>query len=63
MSLKVQDPAVQGRASRDPLSWAGSCEIYTPSDRQAQILAARFGLSNALARRVAWLCFGGGCHD
>ncbi len=61
MILHMQNPGVQARASRDLLgSWSQT--PTTASDRQAQILAARFCLSPWMARDIAELCFGSADH-
>ena len=63
MTTMSQDPALQGRASRDPNFEPGSCALCIPSARRVQTLAAKHHLSPALARQVVWLCFGEGWHD
>jgi len=61
MIADMQNPGVQARASRDLLgSWSHSPS--TASDRQAQLLAARFCLSPWMARDLAELCFGRRAH-
>lgn len=61
--LEMQNPGdgLAG-ASRNQLGgWLHSPS--TPSDWRAQMLASRFCLSPWMARDLAWLCFGEGCHD
>ncbi len=63
MIPEMQNPGVQARASRDLLCVGWSHPLSTVSDWQAQTLVARFGLSPWMARSVAELHFGSGCHD
>ena len=63
MAPHMQNPAVQGGASRNQLGgWLHLSP--TASDRQAQTLSSRFCLSPWMARDMAQLCFGEGhCND
>lgn len=63
MSAQMQNPGVQARASRDLLCGGWSHPLTTASDWQAQMLASRYCLSPWMARDLAELCFGGGCHE
>lgn len=47
----------------DLLCAGWSQQTFTASDLRAQMLAARFCLSPWMARDMAWLCYGEGCHD
>jgi len=61
MIPEMQNPGVQARVSRNQLGgWLHSSS--TASDRQAQLLAARFCLSPWMARDMAELCFGSSAH-
>jgi hypothetical protein len=62
MSLHIQNPGRQPRASRDCFG-GPSLPFYIASGWQAQILASRFCLSPWMARETARLCFGEGCND
>lgn len=62
MEHKKQNPGVQARASRNQLvRWLPN--PLTPSERQAQLLASRFCLSQSLARDMARLCYGETAND
>ncbi len=63
MAAKMQNPGGKAGASLDMRSAKCLEASFTPSDRQAQMLAMRFALSPWIARDVAWLCFGEGCND
>lgn len=60
---KIQNPGWRAAgASRNQLGgWLHS--FPTASDRQAQMLTQRFGLSACLARDVAQLLYGSARHD
>ena len=58
----MQNPAVEGGASRDHLG-SGSHPSTTSSHWREQALASRFGLSPWMAREVSRLCFGESCDD
>lgn len=62
MIADMQNPAgCIGGASRNQLGgWLHSPSIA--SNRQAQLLASRFGLSPWMERDIAELCFGSGAH-
>lgn len=62
MAPQMQNPAVQGGASRNQLGgWLHSPSIAL--ERRAQMLASRFCLSPWMARDLASLCFGERDHD
>ncbi len=62
MSPHVQNPAVQGGASRDLLGgW--SQPLNTAADWRAQLLASRFSLSPSMARQISLQVFGEAGHD
>lgn len=62
MAAHMQNPGVQAGASRDCFG-GPSHHFPTASDWRAQMLASRFCLSPWMARDMARLCFGEGCHD
>ncbi len=62
MTAHMQNPGLAPRASRNQLG--GWLRVsLTARDRQAQLLAGRFLLSQPLARDVAQLCFGEASND
>lgn len=62
MASDMQNPGVQAGASRNQLvGWLHP--FPTVSERQAQMLARRFCLSDSTAQTVARLCFGERRHD
>ena len=62
MSSQMQNPGLAPRASRNQLS--GWLHLpNTQSDWRAQLLASRFGLSQAMAREVSAHCYGEGRRD
>jgi hypothetical protein len=62
MSAQMRNAGVQPGVSRNQL---GGWLPYpsTASDWQAQTLASRFCLSPWMARDLAALCYGEGCHE
>lgn len=62
MKPQMQNPGWQAGASLS-LCRGSLCPSITGSDLQAQMLASRFCLSPWMARDLARLCFGEGCHD
>jgi hypothetical protein len=64
MSAQKGNPAgCNGGVSRDLLCLGWSLHPSTVSDWRAQTLASRFCLSPWMARDLAALCYGEGCHD
>ena len=62
MSLHMQNPAVQGGASRNQLGgWLHPSNTQT--DWRAQLLVSRFRLSSAMAREVSAHFYGEGRDD
>ena len=62
MSLHMQNPAVQGGASRNQLvGWLHS--LNTQTDWQAQLLVSQFRLSSAMAGEVSAHFYGEGRDD
>jgi hypothetical protein len=62
MSLHMQNPAVQGGASRNQLGgWLHPFNRQT--DRRTQLLVSRFSLSPAMARAVSVNFYGEGRDD
>ncbi len=62
MSPNMQNPAVQGGASRNQLvGWSRS--FNTDVDWRAQLLASRFSLSPSMARQISLQVFGEAAHD
>lgn len=60
--ISAKNPGVQAGA----LSVRLESHLPFPStlqDRQAQQLACRFGLRLSMARHIAFLAYGGGCHE
>jgi len=62
MQTKMQNPGGMAGASQGEI---GSIkhQFLTASDRQTQMLAARFYLSPWMARDLSRLCFGEGCNE
>lgn len=62
MAPEMQNPAVQGRASRDMLG-GSSHSSFTALTWRAQHIASRFSLSPSMARQVSSLLFRGDEHE
>jgi hypothetical protein len=63
MSLKQRNPGGQAGASPIAPLCIKSQRLTTTQQRQAQLLARRFGLPLWTARNIAFLAFGGGNHE
>ena len=60
--MKKQNPGVQAGVSRNQLGgWLHTS--FTPAERQAQLLTARFCVSLHTARLLAVHCFGEAAND